>query len=116
MKRHLTLLASVAVAVTVGFTVSRLTTPKAPAPPAAVMANPVAPTMPTDLPQIEPDPPTHAQAAVAAPNPSSNAPTPQYWYGPDRNEVGAAVEAELKRQREQPETPKGMKLQPLNVQ
>jgi hypothetical protein len=111
MKRHLTLVASVAV--TVGFTVSRLTTPKAPAPPATVMANPVASTA---LPRIEQDPPTHAQAAVAAPNLSSNAPTPQYWYGPDRNEVGAAVEAELKRQREHPESPKGMKLQPLNVQ
>jgi hypothetical protein len=50
--------------------------------------------------------------AVAAPSPS-----PNVWYGPDRKEVGDAIEAGLKKYKEEHQTPEPPpKLQPLNVQ
>jgi hypothetical protein len=109
MKRNITIAITVAVSLTVGFTVSHLTAPRRPA------SLPIDVTQPVAPPRIEPDMPTHVEAPVARPLPAQPAPAQKYWYGPNRDEVGAGIEAELKRQREHPETPSGSNLKPLNV-
>ena len=103
----------VVVVLVVGYGAGQLTAPKA-SPPISVSS----PTVPSR--QIEPNMPTGGDSAVSTPPlPSAVAgSTPQYWYGPDRNEVRAGLAASIKKFKEenQGNTQAPPKLQPLNVQ
>jgi hypothetical protein len=109
MKRNITVAVTVAVSLAVAFTISHIVAPKAPA------SSPVAGTQAVQPFRIEPNTPTRVAAPAVMPAPHQPSPAQKYWYGPDRDEVGAGIEAELKRQREHPQTPAGNGLKPLNV-
>ena len=102
----------VVVVLVVGYGVGQLAAPKASAP-----VSVISPTIPAK--PIEPNMPTGADSAVAtAPRPSPVAdPSVQAWYGPDADEVGAGLEASIKKYKQDHQAPQpATKLQPLNVQ
>jgi hypothetical protein len=103
----------VVVVLIVGYGVGQLTAPpKASAP---VLVN--SPTVATR--QIAPNMQTGGAGAIstAAPPSAAAASSPKYWYGPDREEVRAGLEASIKKYKEEHQSPPpGAKLQPLNVQ
>lgn len=103
----------VVVVLIVGYSVGQLTAPQKASAPALVNS----PTVATR--QIEPNMQTGGDGAISTASPPSAAAdsSPKYWYGPDREEVGNAIEAGLKKYREEHKTPEpGPTLQPLNVQ
>jgi hypothetical protein len=95
----------------VGYGVGQLTAPlKASAP---VMVN--SPTVATR--QIDPNMQTGGDGAISTASPPSADSSPKYWYGPDREQVRAGLEASIRKYREEHQSPPpGAKLQPLNVQ
>jgi hypothetical protein len=97
----------VVVVLVVGYSVGQLTAPKASAP--ASISSPTVPTR-----QIEPNMPTGGDIAVAPPPQAVAAPSPNVWYGPDREQVKAGLEASIKKYKEEHQT--SPTLQPLNVQ
>jgi hypothetical protein len=99
----------VVVVLVVGYSVGQLTAPKASAPVSVSSA-----AVPTR--QIEPNMPTGGDIAVATPPQAVATPSPNVWYGPDRKEVGDAIEAGLKKNKESNQEQPPPKLQPLNVQ
>jgi hypothetical protein len=103
----------VVVVLVVGYGVGQLTSPPKSSAPAMVNS----PTVATR--QIEPNMRTGGDGALPTTSPPSvaAASSPKYWYGPDREEMGNAIEAGLKKYREEHQVPQpGPTLQPLNVQ
>jgi hypothetical protein len=100
----------VVVVLVVGYIVGQLTAPKASAP--VSISSPTVPTR-----QIEPNMPTGGDIAVATPPQAVATPSPNVWYGPDREQVRAGLEASIKKYKEEHQTPQPLPtLQPLNVQ
>jgi hypothetical protein len=110
MKRIIVPIVVVVVVLVVGYGVGQLTAPKAAAP--VSISSPAVPR------QIDPNMPTGSDIAVAPPPQAVAAPSPNVSYGPNREEVGAAIEAGIKKYREtnQGDNQPPPKLQPLNVQ
>ena len=100
----------VVVVLIVGYGVGQLTAPKASAPTLV--------TSPT-VRQIDPNMRTGGDGATSTASPPSASAdsSPHNWYGPDREQVRAGLEASIRKYREEHQSPPpGAKLQPLNVQ
>src|ERR1700736_3645041 len=110
MKKRIILPIVVVVLLVVGYGVGQLTAPKASAP--TLVNSPTVPSRP-----IEPNMPTgRADGAVSTASQPLPVPSPKYWYGPDRNEVGAGLEAAIKKFKEGNQAPKApSSIHPLNV-
>jgi hypothetical protein len=100
----------VVVVLVVGYGIGQFRAPKASAP--VSITNPTVPSRP-----IEPNMPTGADGAVSTASQPLPVPSPKYWYGADRNEVGAGLEAAIKKNKEGNQAPKAASgIQPLDVQ